>query len=337
MGCAGKCLDWRGSETYITSMHDNLPVPASGYLFTVTERSRTERLVAEFLAGKKPTTVRAYGRDLDDFRAFLGRPSVNDAVRVLTVMTKGEATEAILAYRNRLAADGLQPATVNRRLAALRSLLQLAEQLEMVSYTVKVKNLPSRAYRDTRGPGRAGFKAMLAHLEERTDAKGRRDAALLRLMYDLALRRAEIVNLDLEHVDLAAGRISILGKGRTEREFVTLTRLSSEALSRWIEARGTDPGPLFVNFYRADPGGRLSSTSVYEVIREAGAATGLKVSPHGLRHAAITDALELTNGNIVKVAKFARHAKIDTTRIYNDNRTDDAGDVANLVSAASAV
>jgi integrase len=71
--------------------------------------------------------------------------------------------------------------------------------------------------------------------------------ALLRLLHDVGLRRGEVVRLDLEDVDLAGSRIFILGKARSQKEPVTLPEPTKAALMAWIEARGSEPGPLFVN------------------------------------------------------------------------------------------
>jgi integrase/recombinase XerC len=297
--------------------------------------SRTERLLREFLSGKKPTTIRAYARDFQDFAGFLGSPSVDAAMRSLLASSKGEATESVIAYREAMLGRGLAPATVNRRLAAIRSLIEMANQVELVSWTLKVKNLKTETYRDTRGPGRSGFARMVRELEGRTDTRALRDRAVLRLLYDCALRRAEVETLDLEHLDLAGDRVFPLRKGKSAREPRTIPPETKAALVAWLQLRGVDPGPLFTNGRKRS--GRLTANGIYAMVRSLGVATGQRVTPHGLRHASITDALELTNGNLMSVAKFSGHAKLDTIRIYDDNRRDVAGDVARLVAAASRV
>jgi integrase/recombinase XerC len=300
--------------------------------------SRVERLLREFLSGKKPTTIRAYGRDLVDFAGFLGSPSVSDAMKLFLSGTKGEATETVIAYRQWMLGKALAPATVNRRLGTVRSLCEMANQVELISWVVKVKNLRAETHRDTRGPGRSGFLRMLLELEGRSTKKAVRDRSVLRFLYDMALRRAEVETLDLEHVDLTGDRIFPLRKGKSSREPRTIPAETKTALLAWLEIRGTEPGPLFTNVDHAKKGtGRLTANGIYAMIRALGTATGQRVTPHGLRHASITDALELTNGNLMAVAKFSGHAKLDTIRIYDDNRRDVAGDVAKMVAAASRV
>jgi integrase/recombinase XerC len=62
---------------------------------------------------------------------------------------------------------------------------------------------------------------------------------------------------------------------------------------------------------------------------------GLTVSPHGLRHAGITEALERTGGNVRAVQHSSRHRDLRTLTTYDDNRTDWAGEVAELVAGAA--
>ena len=290
------------------------------------------RLVDAFLSGRNPKTIEAYARDLEDFRVFLGAPDSASAAHELLSRPLGEANALALSYRSHLLERGLAPATVNRRLAALRSLVKLARVLGLVPWSLEVENVESVPYRDTRGPGRAGYRLLLDALDERLDAKAKRDRAVLRLLYDCALRRGEVVSLDLSHVDLEASTLSILGKKRTARERVTLPEPTAAALADWIEARGGEPGPLFTNFDRAGKGSRLTGHSLYRLVRDLGDEQGLRARPHGLRHAAITEALDLTNGNVRAVAKFSRHRDLRVLEVYDDSRRDLAGEVARLVA-----
>jgi integrase/recombinase XerC len=95
-------------------------------------------------------------------------------------------------------------------------------------------------------------------------------------------------------LDLAGDRIMVLGKARWQKEPVTLPEPTKAALEAWLQARGTEDGPLFVNFDRAGKGGRLTGSAVYFIVSELRTKAGLAFRPHGLRHLAITSALALT-------------------------------------------
>ena len=298
----------------------------------VAPRAR-EGLVALFLSGRSARTLQAYRDDVEDYRAFVGAPTLDAAAACLLESGQGGANAAVLAYRAHLLERGLAPATVNRRLAALRSLVKLARTLGLVPWTLDVPAVRSEGYRDTRGPGVDGVRRLLGALADRQDAKGLRDRVIVRLLYDLALRRAEVVRLDVEDVDLAAGTVAVLGKGRREKLVRTLPDATRAALAAWLAVRGTAPGPLLVNADRARKAPGLTSTSVYRIVRALGASVGLTVRPHGLRHAAITAALELSGGDVRKVQRFSRHSDVRVLQRYDDNREDLSGEVARAVAA----
>lgn len=301
------------------------------------DQARAAELVRAWLAGRSPHTLKAYGDDLRDFTAHLGVKSPGEAARTLLTQAPGPANGLALAYRAAMLEKGLAPSTVNRRLAALRSLVKLARMLGLVTWAIEVGDVPRVKYRDTRGPGRAGFVAMYRALQRLQSAKAARDRAILRLLYDVALRRGEVVSLDLADVDLERKKLQIVGKGRLEPELVTIPEPTRDALAAWIAVRGPEPGPLFVNFDRAKKGRRLTGKSVGRLVSRLGEQAGLtrRVRAHGLRHAAITEALDRTQGNVRAVQRFSRHRDLAVVQQYDDNREDLAGEVAALVATAA--
>ena len=155
----------------------------------------------------------------------------------------------------------------------------------------------------------------------------------MRLLFNLGLRRGEVANLDISDVELLNCRIAVLGKGKASKIYITLPEPTIRALSKWLLIRGEqNEGSLFINFDRAGKGERLTDKSIYYIVSQLGKSVGVKVSPHGIRHTAITNALDLTNGNVREVQRFSRHKDIRTLNIYDDNRQDLAGNIAKLIS-----
>lgn len=138
----------------------------------------------------------------------------------------------------------------------------------------------------------------------------------------------------MEHLDLDAGTVAVLGKGDGERELLTLPHETAAALRAWINVRGEEPGPLFVNFDRAGKGQRLTATSVYRMVRQLGERARVRVRPHGLRHGAITAVLDLNGGDVRAAQRFSRHLDVRPLTLYDDNREDLRGRMARLVAAA---
>ena len=308
-----------------------------------------ERLIRIFLANKSERTIAAYRKDLGDFAKFLGIQDGNldQLARLFLSNGRGGANALAAEYREDMEARKLSPATINRRLSALRSMVEQAGTLGLVSWELKIKGMKSKPYRDTEGPGTRNVRRMLGLVEgrkktgnkkdnqqeTRTNPKAIRDFAILRLLYDLALRRGEVVSLDVGDVDIEGRKIKVKGKGKAEKEILALPEPTSKALADWIEIRGDTDGPLFINFDRAKKGHRLTGSAVYYIIRKVGKEIGISTRPHGLRHSAITacvDQFPLTD-----VQKFSRHKKIETVAVYADNKEGVQSKIADFVSATA--
>ena len=217
----------------------------------------------------------------------------------------------------------------------------LPVKLDACAWSLDVDGPKSEPYRDTRGPGLDGWRRLVRKAAElATSPRGKRDLALLLLMHDLGLRRGECVELDLADVELGDNpAVSIVGKGKTESERLTLAPRPCAALRDWISPHGPDPGPLFT---RLDPGSgpaleRLTGDSVCRMVARLGRRTGLqrKALPHGLHHQGITRLLDLVGGDVRKVQRFSRHAKIETVMRYDDHRRDDAPHCRNCWGATT--
>lgn len=289
-------------------------------------------LVKAFLSGRAALTLLAYQRDLKNFQLFLGAQTPADAARCLVASSQGEANALANAYKAKLFDEGLSSATINRRLAALRALVKLGRVVGLCAFELEVESLPSEALRDSRGPNKEDLKRLLASLEGKTDAKALRDRALCQLLYGHALRRNEALSMDVEHFEVNAKEIAIRGKGKRSRQVLRLTEKVHQALVDWLKVRGTEAGPLFISLDRASYGHRLSGSGLYWVLQQRGLELGIKIRPHGLRHAAITAALDKTGGDVRAVQKFSRHKSLEMLMVYDDARRDLGHKVAMMLS-----
>jgi integrase/recombinase XerC len=292
-----------------------------------------ERLIERWREGRSPQTLRAYTSDLQNFATSMMMPSAGSAIDALLRMGQGEANELMRAYRSDMVDQGVAPATVNRRLSAL---VALAKEFGFVSFDLSIKNVRSEAYRDTRGPEPDIMVALLKYAStQQHRAKAARDVAIFLLLgYGRALRRSEVVKLDLQDFDARGGRVKVLRKGQRETRWLSLDPLVTRLLRGWVDKRGRDPGPLFV---QVGKGGRvlsskrLSGDGIHKILGTMGEKLGGVIRPHGLRHAAITAALDETNGNVRAAREFSGHASVEVLMKYDDNRKDVGGEVAGKV------
>ncbi len=306
-----------------------------------------QRLIQIFLSNKSAQTIKAYRKDLTDFSRFLGISDgmPDEAADLFLSNGRGRANALAAQYRTHLEERRLSPATINRRLSALRALVEQAGTLGIISWELKIRGIKNAPYRDTEGPGTRNVRRMLSLIgtrkkkrtkrdkQEAVNSKAIRDFAIVRLLYDLALRRGEVVSLDMGDIDLESRKIKVKGKGKVEKEILALPESTTNALREWIDVRANSDGPVFINFDRAKKGHRLTGAAVYYIIRNLGKDIGVTTRPHGLRHSAITacvDQFPLTD-----VQKFSRHKKIETVAVYAHNKEGVQSKIAEFVSATA--
>lgn len=283
-----------------------------------------------------PSTASSYVRDFAAFQTFLDESDTATALGRLLDHGPAVARNLLQDYRQHLTLAGLAVATINRRVSSLCTLLASAHASGLISWTTIVRHLRTIPYRDTAGPGHEGIVALLRAATNQAPLKAARDIVIIRLLYDLALRRGEVCALDVADVQLAARRLWICGKGHAQKVAVTLPGATSAALSHWLEVSAPHAGPLLTTLDPSRKGvsdGRLTGQGLWTIIRSLGARAGVAVRPHGLRHAAITRALDMTQGDVRAVRQFARHANVATTLIYDDTRRDAAGRIASLLAS----
>lgn len=299
---------------------------------------RLRALADDFFGSLTPRTRATYQGNLAAFARFMDAPSVSEAIGTLLRSDAGAAFTILNRWKTDLLASGLSGATVNSRMAAVRSLLGFANDCGLIPWRVKVRKAPSES-KDMRGPSPDQMKALFAACEG-DEPINRRDRALLRLLYNVALRRAEACSLDVGHVDFDRRVLSVLRKGRTVRVDVAMPESVVRALREWIAVRGDAAGALLHNF---DPTAKasvaLTDDGVTNILHRIARKAGLdprKVRPHGLRRSGITRALVAMNGNITRVMAFSGHKSPAMVIRYNDAQNDVAREVADAVEALDA-
>ena len=296
-------------------------------------------LVQAFLSGRSKQTIRAYTSDLEDFAGFIEALTVAEAARELLGAGHGRANLLAFRFKAHLSDEReLAPTTVNRKLASLRSLVALGNTMGMIDWQLQVQNMRIDRKGTVTGIGLGSVRSLLGVATGEKGAKAARDRAIVRVFFDLALRRNEVCSLDLDDVDLAGHRILVIRKGHTQKTVLTLPAPTSAAVAEWVERRGTEPGPLFVSLDHRYLGQmrRLTTCGIYHVIRRLGEKAGFKVHPHQLRHDSITEAVKSaqTSGiGLEEVMDFSGHRQIETLLIYRDRERNVQGQLASQVAA----
>jgi integrase/recombinase XerC len=190
---------------------------------------------------------------------------------------------------------GMSAATVNRHIAAMRSVSKLARMLGLITWFLEAPGVKAERRRDTRGPTIADVRRMLALTAGDSEVETRNYAIVVTFVC-VGLRVSELCGLNLEDLDLARGTVWIKGKGRREKELIPLPRLVTDAIGRYLTHRGGYVrGPLFLTRSgRISAAGdhRLQTRSVLRIVRTLGQQVGIRCWCHSLRHTAISVAIE---------------------------------------------
>ncbi len=295
-------------------------------------------ILTSLLADKRSlNTRRAYEKDLRYFfLAAYGQKPTETVIAQFLQLNRFEAIAIVLRYKSDLITQGLKESTINRRLSALKSLVNFAAKLGKCNWNLDdIQTETVQTYRDTTGIKPNGIRTMLLYIKRDTP-KGKRDFAILRLLWDNALRRNEVVSANIGDFDYEGRSLQILGKGRgSQKSLISLSLGTANAIQDWLSQNKTKScdRPLFYALDPVNHGHRLTGTAIYQIVDQLARDSGIskKMSPHRIRHSAITAALDATNGNVRKVQKLSRHKKLDTLMLYDDNRTNMQGEVSSLL------
>jgi integrase len=272
----------------------------------------------------------SYLWDLSESGRRSMRARLERAVRYLrpgaTVATFAWETlrfEHVKYIKARLLADKASASTVNLTLAALRQTARIACDAGLISPAdlhaiLRVPGVRHEALPPGRMLSRREIARLFKMCARDSGARGRRDAALLALLYGAGLRRDEAGALPSEAFDPQAGALRLRGKGgRTAA--LPLPLGAARALRDWIAVRGRSAGPLLAPVTQTgkiERGRGLSGQAVYLVVkRMARAARVMPFTPHDLRRTYISEMLSLTDGSTAQ--KLGRHASFTTTRRYD--------------------
>ena len=293
------------------------------------KRVNEERnILKEMLNHRRSFNTRiSYETDIKDFFNFFGYEPSPETIKNFLGLTKLQATAFVLEWKHELVKRGLKDSTINRKVGSIKALVKFSNDIGVCFWTLTAEALVCKRvqrYRDTTGVPASEIKKILAFPDCDTFA-GKRDYAMLQLLWGNGLRRSEVININVEDVDFSDRSLWILGKGKSEKVRVIMNKSTAAALRDWVVARidreSDFTGPLFISVGGTTRGERLKAQSLYMLVTRASKAAGItkKMSPHRIRHSAITEVLKKNGGNIDQAQSFSRHLDPKTLMVYNDN------------------
>ena len=264
------------------------------------------------------------------------RPGVLSSLRVaVRVLTAGAVEDPLavdwsqLRYQHlaallaMLADEGRKPAGINHIRNSVLGVMRAAWRLELIDdgQWLRLKDVPA-ARGSSLPAGREVHSGELDALMRTCAADGsnagRRDKALLAVLFGGGLRRNEVAALTLDDYEPEPCRLRVWGKGRKER-YVPLAAGTAQCLADWLVVRGEASGALFVPINKAGVLDlrHLTSQAIYNAcVKRARQAGVTAFAPHDARRTLASNALD-ASGDIVAVSGLLGHSSPAVTAKYD--------------------
>lgn len=264
-----------------------------------------------------PETLRSYASDLRQLHRFLLSRGL-----VCAPVDPGSLTsDAIRAYLQWLDQQGGKPASLARKLAAIRSFYRYLIRCRVVSRNpVEGMRTPKQPKLLPRVLTKDDADALMSFPAGQT-VQSLRDRALLETLYSTGARVGELVALDVEDVRESERLVRLQGKGNKER-IVPIGDVALDAIRRYRLRVPHNPGRASQAMFCNQRGGRLTTRSVARIVTKySSRLAGGAVSPHALRHSFATHLLD-EGADLRSIQEMLGHASLSTTQRYTHVATD---------------
>ncbi|WP_372868331.1 site-specific tyrosine recombinase XerD [Planomicrobium okeanokoites] len=257
-------------------------------------------------------TLTSYERDLKSYLQYLKEVEQLDSLRNVERVH-------ILNHLSHLKETTMSSRTVARHISSIRSFHQflIRERIVDKDPTVHLE-MPQM---DKKLPNVLSIEEVDALIEapDTSKANGKRDQAMLELLYASGMRVSECINLDMEDVNLTMGFVRCFGKGGKER-IIPLGKSALACCKDYLSGprselakTGVTTDALFIN----QRGKRLTRQGFWKLLKQHAQKAGIQkeLTPHTLRHSFATHLIE-NGADLRAVQEMLGHADISTTQIY---------------------
>ncbi|MFH1723303.1 MAG: tyrosine-type recombinase/integrase [Elusimicrobiota bacterium] len=257
--------------------------------------------------GLSPLTCGWYRQILSLFQRFLESQGVTDIRRIDAPL--------IRSYLCHMRRHGKASGTIARTYGGLRCFFGFLSRERMIPQNPAAILEKPRMERKLIRPLTVDQVRRLLAQPTQTTFMSVRTWTVIILILDTGLRVSEVLGLTLDQVDIHHGLLRVMGKGAKERE-VPMGRTCRQALSRYVLRRGKIPDQDlgFVSRFGNRMGRGSLRLAFRRLGREAG-LTGVRVSPHTLRHTFATHYI-MNGGDVFSLQQILGHSTLDMVRVY---------------------
>ncbi|MGI4835282.1 MAG: tyrosine-type recombinase/integrase [Janthinobacterium lividum] len=258
-----------------------------------------------------PHTVTSYQTDLTQFAAFLRREYELADLR--------QATHPLIrGWIVSLMSESLDPRTVNRKVACLRSFYKFLLRVRQVEANPMLRvKAPKMAKKLPEFVPEEALNRLLNNFEFEANFGGVRDQLILETLYGTGIRLAELLGITDADLDLAGSTVRVTGKGNKQR-LVPLNPSLLLVLARYRAARLAEFGPSGGVLLRTDKGAPLYEKLVYRTVKRYLSQISTSAAhqhPHALRHAFATHLLG-KGADLNAIKELLGHASLAATQVY---------------------
>lgn len=296
-----------------------------------TSKSQLERKIDEFLEyleierGSSPLTIRNYKHYLDRFVHWMKK----EGIRQNLSDVNQDIVRLYRIYLSRIPiADGrsgkyktLSRKTQGYHVIALRSFLKWLIKNDYKVLSPEKLELPKIREREIKFLSGDQVDRLL-NAPSLSKIQGKRDKAILEILYSTGLRVSELVALNRNDLNLESREFGVVGKGGRAR-VVFLSKRAAQWVENYLKARRDRFKPLFIRHKgkvmptTSGEKMRLTARSVQRIVKKYARKIKLPivVTPHVLRHSFATDLL-IAGADIRSVQEMLGHKSIQTTQVY---------------------
>lgn len=274
--------------------------------------------------GRSRLTLRNYEHYLSVFQAFCEQEKITRPEEITL-----ERIRLFRLWLNRPQKHPSRPGYIERNkktqnyyLIALRAYLKYLSSREITSLPPEKITLAKTEDREISFLTPEEIERIIEQ-PEGSSLQGRRDKALLEMLFSTGLRISELTNLDRDDIMLDTQEFSVRGK-RGKIRVVFLSNEATKALKDYLRKRADDDPALFIRTQtnqedteRSDVGLRLTPRSVQRLVQKYAKQAGISkpVTPHTFRHSFATDLLQ-NGADLRAVQELLGHSSVTTTQIY---------------------
>ena len=235
----------------------------------------------------------------------------------------GLTVSSYLEYKRYLAnRNDISVATKNKYLAAARVMLKELNRtghLPMdITQNVKAFSQNKKHKRD--GVNDEEIERLVDQLRnEKATPHNTKMRAIFCLLALQGLRQVELVRLDVKDIDLVRSVAYVRGKGRDDKEPISLHPATVDALKTYLKVSKLADGALFISGSNRSMNQRLSTRAIHRYVSAMFKELEIAKTPHGFRHYFTTTLIKSYKGDLLEVARYTRHQSLEMLQVYNDN------------------